>query len=233
MSLQVPQQGLGLPWPEKPMEVPAVRNLELAADWINENLPFVQDSRIYRPEMAWLSGGNCYAQALGCIALLEEWEIPAGIVLDNQHAEVVADTPVGVFFVDPMFPEIRKPHREDSRHSGFGLGNLYSDLLPQMLRDGDFVTYFYREHPDTGNEDWRAIQTSAIRGQTDIVPYENAHIIVDGRQGKDMLLAIGDLSRYSMTKPDKYVDEYHNLAQYVPDFIDLPPPWHHNEREAL
>lgn len=199
---------------------------EDALSWIKVNLPFILDDPIYRPERAWGRGGNCYAQALGGMALLQAWEVPVGIILNQGHAHLVAGENDEVLFIDPHKNRILTPDRqaENTGIAASSLYGLYESSLPRALESADFIHYY--SPPESSSGSWKLYKPSAIRGQTSITGSDSSHIIVGETDAENMLCAIGDLLRYEKNDKSKYIEEYPNLIQYVPDFLYMTDPKH-------
>ena len=205
-------------------------------NWILDNIPY-SNNGIYRPELAVKrGGGNCYAQALGGLALLDHWDVPSGIVLDGYHAHVVVLANSKVQFIDPYSGRqsgIRNPLQEGLTRDSANLGNLYSTNLPTALADGSFIHYYYQDNSVIDNI-WHLQETTTLRGNTSLDITNNPHVIVDSALGQEMLPAIGDLLRYhSKTKDYDHIDynmKYERLIDSVPDFIDpLTPSSYYTE----
>ncbi len=224
--------------PEKPSNLNADNAAQTALAWIHEIIPYLKNG-IYRPEIATKKGGgNCYAQALGCVSLLDAWEIPAGIVLDSGHAHAVMILDDNIRFIDPFSYDPTRKIRDIPKESDMRSGNEdtlqqhYFETLIDGLNLGSFSTYYYQEKVSEDN-DWFSFNATTIRGGTSLGDLNNPHIIVDAVQGYQMLCAIGDLARYKLANghifPDAREDEYDKVIDLVPDFIDPLGLRLHNE----
>lgn len=214
MSIYIPRGG-DFELPNNPVPNESIDAIaHEALDWIAATIPFKADSKIYRPEMA-KNGGNCYAQAIGGVALLDSWKVSSGIILTGYHAHIVLGKGKEIRFLDPHTKRITTPEQEKDRLRGGNAASIYQKTLPKALVSENFVNYYYHE-----NKTWRSLKATAIRGATTHIrsTMEDPHVVVDAERGIDMLLACGDLTRYAQSKPEKFAEEYYKRIDMIPDF---------------
>lgn len=205
--------------------------LAISENLINSMQEVLQyDDDIYRVEMALEKGrGNCYAWAqIGALAL-ESWGMQSALVLSQTHAHLAAEIHGTIMFIDPLTGHAHDMTREAAKQNGLqsmtGLVHLYRDCIPDAFEDGEF-TLFFREEQRDDTYKWHVDRLDGSLRDSDIAPYKqhSAHVLYDSSQIQDVLLAIGDLSRYSMTRSPKYFERYDELRQYVPNFIQIDEP---------
>lgn len=196
-----------------------------AVDWINREIPFEEGSAIYRPELVARFGkGNCFAQALGGLLLLEEWQIPAGVVLNGPHALLVGLFDTEIVFLDPYQQSPSSCLDFATQNGNHSLYSLYESRLSIALAEQDFVLYFGQDSVDV-HDNWSTFRAPSIREVTGISDMHCPQVIVDRGRGKRMLLATGDLARYERKQDhEKYAEAYANQADDVPAFIHLTEP---------
>lgn len=202
-----------------------------ASNWINDVLPY-RNNGVYRVhEAMYAGGGNCYAQALGTMALLSSWGVANGLVLDKYHAKAVMMHNDEVWFVDPanevanVYGEARTIRRDDTGT----LQRHYEDSLEDILYGGE-TQYYFQPTVQNPSENWSMQPEPAVGNDTST--HMNPHIVSRHSAGEDILCSIGDLTRYKLRDSELYTERYADLSPYVPALFHFATPVSHSIEPA-
>jgi hypothetical protein len=219
-------------FPERIPNQPPLFEASRISQIIADTIPYTARNSLYRPDKAFRAGGgNCFAQTLGGVSLMREWDIPSGVLLTwkptRMHAQAVAILGEQPFFLEPddlVLTLKQQAKKLDARRRGPVLRKTYrSARIAEGLIAGDYVRYFFRDQqhePDT----WQVEAKTNMRELSNPKTAVWQHIIMDDTRGEAALLAIGDLMRYGERDQAKLAERYDTLIEQVPSFIPVPAP---------
>src|SRR5690606_33912954 len=114
---------------------------------------------------------NCFAQAIGGIALFSEWGLDSGVVFNGSHAHIVIGDGKDIRFVDPWELGVMNVSQESAKiHSASAIDKLYKSKLPRALKSQDFVHYYFQPSGGGGDK-WKLHKSSKIHGITSKLGY--------------------------------------------------------------
>jgi hypothetical protein len=219
--------------PPKPEGLTPRQQAREVAEWVNATVPYCNNG-IYTIEEALQPkedgeprGGICFVQSLGAVALMQSWDIPAGVVLSRTHASSVGLYGEGdnqrLLFLDPganVFPDTVGKRLFDKKATN--LVPVYHQAISQALEsDNPFIQIYYQKYSE--KHPWKQLVTNRINGHRLNRAVHTVHAIMDPKTGQKTLESIGELNELARHQPTAYRRNYHRLMRHIPEFYALEP----------